>query len=67
MYVAGVAVECMLRAFITRRSAEFEGRHDIARLYRASGIWRVDPAAMRANRPSEARIDEYKIELDAAI
>lgn len=38
MYCAGVAVECILRAFIVRRTREFDGRHDLIRLFGASKI-----------------------------
>ncbi len=37
-YSCGVAVECMLRAFITRRTKEFDGRHDLQILLDQSGL-----------------------------
>ncbi len=43
MYAAGLAVECMLRAFILRRGpAEFQARHDVLLLARESGMLNVD-------------------------
>lgn len=33
LYCAGVAVECMLRAYITRYTSEFDGKHDLQKLY----------------------------------
>ena len=37
-YLAGVAVECLLRAYRFRRNPEFDSRHDLWALYRDSGI-----------------------------
>ena len=42
MYVAGLAVECKLRAFRWRKDATFDGRHDLLRLFKESGILRLD-------------------------
>jgi hypothetical protein len=39
VYCAGVAIECMLRAYIREYvSSEFDGRHDLRELYEKSGI-----------------------------
>ena len=38
MYLAGLAVECMLRAFKARKDRVFDERHDLKRLFQASGI-----------------------------
>lgn len=38
IYFAGVAVECLLRAYILRRTKEFESRHDLTDLMRKSSI-----------------------------
>jgi hypothetical protein len=38
MYAAGLAVECLLRAFKSKRDPIFDERHDLKRLYHASGI-----------------------------
>ena len=44
-YLAGLAVECILRAYLYRLSPIFSGRHDLPVLYRASQLDRtVDPA-----------------------
>ena len=40
MYVAGVAIECLLRAFKGRRDPSFDEKHDLLRLFKASGILR---------------------------
>jgi HEPN domain-containing protein len=37
-YVAGLAVECILRAYIVRRKPQFDARHDIRMLFRDSGL-----------------------------
>lgn len=37
-YCAGLAVECLLRAFRSRRDPEFDERHDLPDLLRASGL-----------------------------
>jgi HEPN domain-containing protein len=38
IYFAGLAVECVLRAFAWGISAEFEGRHDLSRLVSATTL-----------------------------
>lgn len=38
VYMSGVAVECMLRAYRTRDDPEFDSRHDLKSLMTASGI-----------------------------
>src|SRR4051812_37842952 len=38
IYVGGVAVECMLRAYMLRRGAPFDEKHYLLRLFAASGI-----------------------------
>ena len=44
-YLAGLAVECILRAYLYRLSPVFSGRHDLPVLYRASQLDGViDPA-----------------------
>jgi HEPN domain-containing protein len=38
MYVSGLAVECMLRAFRWRKDRSFEGRHDLEDLLKSSKL-----------------------------
>lgn len=38
IYLAGVAVECILRAYRMKRDPEFDSRHDLADLLKASGF-----------------------------
>jgi hypothetical protein len=41
MYVAGLAVECLLRAFRAKKDPVFDSRHDLQLLFRQSGILRL--------------------------
>ncbi len=54
MYLSGLAVECLLRAFRWDKDRSFEGRHDLRELLRASGLVTID-ARYRAGRPAAAR------------
>ena len=38
IYFAGLAVECLLRAYRMRSNPQFDQRHDLSDLYKASGI-----------------------------
>src|SRR5258708_1067229 len=38
IYLAGVAVECILRAYRMKRPPEFSSRHDLTELLKASGL-----------------------------
>ena len=38
IYLAGVSVECLLRAFITRSTREFDARHDLQELFKQTGM-----------------------------
>jgi len=38
IYIAGVAVECILRAYRFKQDPQFDSRHDLAKLLRASGF-----------------------------
>ena len=38
IYCAGVATECMLRAYITRYTLEFDSKHDLEKLYEKSQL-----------------------------
>jgi hypothetical protein len=40
IYLAGVATECVLRAFAVADSPEFDGRHDLSRLLKAATLER---------------------------
>lgn len=47
-YVSGLAVECLLRAYRYRRDPEFDARHDVEVLCRASGIREAIPTSFLA-------------------
>jgi hypothetical protein len=57
IYVGGVAVECLLRAFKGRRDPTFDEKHHLLRLFAASGMLRVDPDKLRAKQWTDAQID----------
>jgi len=57
IYVGGVAVESLLRAFKGRRDPTFDEKHHLLRLFAASGMLRVDRAKLRAKNWSDAQID----------
>jgi hypothetical protein len=42
-YVAGLAVECVLRAYKARRDQALDVRHDLQRLAKKGGFWDVVP------------------------
>lgn len=67
IYVGGVAVECMLRAFKGRRDPTFDERHDLARLFSASGLLDVDRERLRARNWTDDRIDAHLRSLRAAV
>jgi hypothetical protein len=66
-YTAGVAVECLLRAFITRRTREFEGRHNLDLLFQQSGLLGFDPGSTRLAHLSDAEVQAIKRDLGGAV
>lgn len=67
MYCAGVAVECMLRAFRWMESASFEGRHDLRELLKASRLLQIDGEYMRKRGADDDKIVESGRRLRAAM
>jgi hypothetical protein len=67
MYAAGLAVECLLRAYLVRRKREFESRHDLLLLFKESGILLVDPEALRAKGLSDEQIEEHQKSLWSSV
>src|SRR4051812_35093038 len=59
MYTAGVAVECMLRAFRLKKTPAFEGRHDILLLFKESGMLQVAEETLKARGISHDEIDQH--------
>ncbi len=47
IYLAGVAVECILRAYRVRADPEFDARHDLPELLKASGLRDYAPKKRR--------------------
>lgn len=47
-YLAGLAVECHLRAYLRRTTREFDARHDLRELATESGYYQIVPAVQVA-------------------
>jgi hypothetical protein len=67
IYVGGLAVECLLRAFKARREPTFDDRHDLLRLFAASGMLRADRQKLRSKQWTDAQIDEHLRTLQVAV
>ena len=67
MYVAGVAVECMLRAYLLKKSTEFESRHDVLLLLQESGMLEVDPDILKRKGLSDEGIVNHRRTLHQAV
>jgi HEPN domain-containing protein len=68
MYAAGLAVECMLRAFILRRrKTEFESRHNVLLLAKASGMLNVDRDMLKKRGLTDEQIEEHQKALSASV
>lgn len=67
MYSAGVGVECLLRAFKLLRDPTFDEKHDLRRLFRASGILNIDPGASRKHRLTDEQIRGYVRDVQNAV
>ncbi|MBI3412183.1 MAG: hypothetical protein HY040_27955 [Planctomycetes bacterium] len=67
MYVAGVAIECLLRAFKGRKSGVFDERHDLRLLFHASGIIKIGIDGPHAKGLTEKDLEVYRRELQAAL
>ena len=67
MYCAGLAVECMLRAYRWRGEASFEGRHDLLKLLKASGLLGINDQALRDKGLDEDEVLHQSATLQAAV
>jgi HEPN domain-containing protein len=47
IYLSGVSVECMFRAYAAGNTDDFDSRHDLTRLLRASGISEIISVSQR--------------------
>jgi hypothetical protein len=67
VYAGGVAVECLLRAFKARHDPTFDEKHDLLRLFLASGILDIDIQRLRANGWTDSQIDAHLRSLRVAV
>jgi HEPN domain-containing protein len=67
MYSAGLAVECILRAFRWEKDKSFEGRHDLKDLLRASGMLSINEEELRKKKMPEETIRNLAVSLNAAM
>ena len=67
MYCAGLAVECLLRAFRWKKDRSFEGRHDLEDLLKASELLAINEERLRRKGESQEAIDEVSVTLRAAM
>lgn len=67
IYVGGVAVECLLRAFKGRRDPTFDEKHNLLRLFAASGMLHIDHEKLRAKGWSDAQIEAHLRALRVAV
>jgi hypothetical protein len=67
IYVGGVAVECLLRAFKGRRDPSFDEKHHLLRLFAASGMLRIDRDKLRSKHWTEDQIDVHLRSLQVAV
>ena len=63
----GLAVESLLRAFRWTEDPNFEGRHNLRNLLKASGLLRIGDDYLRRKGVSEAAVQDAGIEFRAAI
>jgi HEPN domain-containing protein/stress-induced morphogen len=67
MYCAGLAVECMLRAYRWRKETSFEGRHALLKLLKDSGLLSISDRAMREKGYNELEVMGVSAGLRAAV
>jgi hypothetical protein len=67
MYTAGLAVECVLRAFRWQKDRSFEGRHNLLELFKASGLHQLNEARLQQQGVPFDEIMRLSGELKVAI
>jgi hypothetical protein len=68
MYAAGLAVECILRAFLLKRGKEeFESRHDVLLLAKESGMLDVDRAQLKAKGLTDKQVEAHEKALSGSV
>jgi hypothetical protein len=60
MYAAGLAVECLLRAYMVKRKREFESRHDLLLLFKECGMMDVDREMLKAKGLTSEQIEDHQ-------
>lgn len=60
MYVAGLAVECLLRAYIVKQKREFQSRHDLLLLFKESCILDLAPDVLKAKGLTDKQIEAHQ-------
>lgn len=67
IYVGGLAIECLLRAFKGRRDPTFDERHNLLRLFAASGMLQTDSDKLGTKGWTDEQIDSHRRSLQAAV
>ncbi len=66
MYSAGLAVECLCRAFVWQVNGDFDGRHDLQKLVKQSKILQLREDGLRSTGAHEEDVTRIAISLRAA-
>jgi HEPN domain-containing protein len=66
LYVSGLAVECLLRAFVWKKSRVFDGRHDLMKLLRESGVLRLQIARLERQGLEPEQIQQTVVDFHTA-
>jgi hypothetical protein len=67
IWIAGVAIECCLRAYRTRLNPEFDARHDLVVLFKQSGLLDVVVQDLERRKVGETDSRSRIAELRAAV
>jgi hypothetical protein len=67
IYLGGLAVECMLRAFRWRKDPVFEGRHFLPKLFADSGLLLLNEDRMQTRGVSIEMIARQSLEFKSAM
>ncbi|MFO0966165.1 MAG: HEPN domain-containing protein [Gemmataceae bacterium] len=67
MYIAEVAIECLLRAFKGLSDLTFDEKHDLLKLFHASRIARLTVDEMKAQSFGADALLQYQKELQASV
>lgn len=67
LYVAGVSVECLLRAFKGLRNESFDEKHDLRKLLQASRLLHFQGEEFSPPSISADELHQYQKEMQAAV